>query len=648
MKPLQQLLTDQRVHLMDGAIGTLLYERGVFVNVCYDELNLSHPELIRGILAEYVEAGAELVETNTFGANPVKLSGFGLDDRTEEINRAAAALALDAVDGRAHVLGAIGPLGIRIEPWGPTSQEEARGYFLRQVRGLLAGGVHGFILETFSDLSELHEALRAVQEACDLPVFAQVTIEEGGSTVYGTEVETVARSLSEWGADVIGINCSVGPVEILDAVERMARVTDRPISAQPNAGLPRSVGDRKIYLASPSYMARYARRMAEAGARFVGGCCGTTPEHIREMRASLTGLLGEEGFGSGRPMGSPEAGPGAGLARFVRVIESPDGPPPPAPSPSPEAVRLRAVPLEERSALGRALAEGRFVTSFDLVPAKGWDRDALLERGARLTSLGADTLLVRDLGRSSVRMGGVPAGIHLAMAKSAEVIVQYSCRGRTMPMIMSDLLGAASGGVRNILLVSGALSPAGPYPDPGGGMDIDSIGATNLLRRLNEGRDPGGEPLDPPTRFVIGVMLNQGAADPAREARRFRWKVEAGADFALTQPIFDPSSFHRYLEGFGGVPPVPLIGGVRLLRSLAEAEYLAQEVPGVQVPAVVLQRMESAELRSGVSGARAEGLEILRETLATVLPVLRGIHLVVPEEDAPQVLDLLGEERGRG
>ncbi len=294
MTDLRALIQDGVVHVLDGAMGTLLYERGVFVNVCYDELNLTQPDLVGEIHQEYVEAGAEILKTNTFGANPVKLSGFALEEKTEEINSAAALLAQMVAGDGVMVVGAMGPLGLRIEPWGPTSAEEAEDYFRRQAQGLVDGDVDGFLLETFSHLNEMHQALRAVRSISNLPVLAQVTFEEGGNTSNGTDAETVARTLDEWGADVIGVNCSVGPSETLDVVERMASVTEVPLVAQPNAGLPRMVGDRKMYLASPSYMARYAVRMVEAGIRFVGGCCGMTPDHIRAIRVAVSVSAREE------------------------------------------------------------------------------------------------------------------------------------------------------------------------------------------------------------------------------------------------------------------------------------------------------------------------------------------------------------------
>ncbi len=605
MIELRSLIQDGLVHIVDGAMGTLLYERGVFVNVCYDELNLSHPELVEGIHREYVEAGAELLETNTFGANPVKLSGFGLDDRTREINRAAAKLARNAAAGRAAVVGAIGPLGIRIEPWGPTSEEEARGYFGRQVEGLLDGGVDGFVLETFSDLNELRQAFEAVRAVSELPVFAQVTIEEGGHTSHGTEVESVARTLDEWGVDVLGLNCSVGPAEILDAIDRMAAVTDRPLIAQPNAGLPHPVGDRKMYLASAAYMARYACRMVEAGARFVGGCCGTTPEHIRAIRLAVSEMDGKE----------------RGVVSFRR----PTGRAGDSGSPSPSLDTVAPEPLADRSRLGAKLAAGEFVTTLELLSPQGWDPQPLLDDARRAARSGVDAVTVVETGRGLRRMGALPAGILLAREADVEVIVHYPCRDRSMHQMISDLLGAAASGLRNVLVVSGDLTRTGPYPDPTAVFDIDAIGLTNVLRHLNHGEDPGGQVVDPPTRFVVGVALNHEAEDADRERRRFRWKIEAGADFAVTQPVFEPAALEGFLAAVGE-PRIPVLAGLWPLTSLRDAEFLDQEIPGVRVPATVLERMAAAESR-GAEAAREEGALIMREILEALVPIVAGVHV---------------------
>jgi methionine synthase / methylenetetrahydrofolate reductase(NADPH) len=624
--PLRDLLEDGRVHLLDGAMGTVLYDRGVFLNVCYDALNLTEPALVESIHREYVEAGARILETNTFGANPVKLSSFGLEGRTEEINQAAVDRARAGIRAAGLqgvcVVGAIGPLGIRIEPWGPTAEEEAESLFGRQVDGLLAGGVDGFILETFQDPGELRQALRAVKARSALPVLAQVTVDEGGRTAYGTDVEQVARDLEDWGADAVGVNCSVGPAEILEAVERMSEVTRLPLLAQPNAGLPRTVGDRKMYLASPEYMARYARRMVEAGVRFVGGCCGTTPAHIRKMAEALT----EVGFGV-RPSPRPREASG-----------------PVAPA------NLDPVPLGDRSAFGRKLAEGSFVTSLELVPPRGWDPTALLQEAQEARLAGVDLVILPDVPRGVSRMASLPAALLVARETGLEVLPTYACQDRNMPGMISDLLGAAASGLRNLLVVSGDLSPMGPYPDSTALFDIDSIGLVNVVSRLNRGSDPGGHPLEPPTRFVVGVLLNQGAVDQEREQNRFRWKVEAGAEFALTQPLFDPERLHRFLdEAVRRTPSVgqlPVLAGVWPLASVENAEFMANEVPGVSLPAGVVERMRRAEEGGGLEAAAQEGVRIAVEGIRSVLPRVAGIHVRAPRGRLDLALQVLTEARG--
>ena len=377
---MRRLVDDGRVHVFDGAMGTLLYARGIFVNVCYDELNLSRPELVRQIHEEYVAAGAEIVETNTFGANPVKLSSFGLEERTEDINRAAVRLARDGVRGKAMVAGAVGPLGIRIEPWGPTGLDEAEELFARQVAGLLDGGVDGFVLETFSDVSELACALRAVRAACDLSVVAQATVGQDGKTSYGSDARQVAKVLTEAGADVVGLNCSVGPAVMLDALEDMAEVTTLPLSAQPNAGLPRTVGDRKIYLASPEYMAQYARRMIDVGVKFVGGCCGTTPDHVKRLRDTVTSLQPRHAT--------------------VTVIELPDTPP------------VEPVALDRRSAWGRKLSRGETVASVEVLPPHGWDRSRIVGPARELKVAGVDAVNIVDSPSGAESHGGGVRGAH--------------------------------------------------------------------------------------------------------------------------------------------------------------------------------------------------------------------------------------------
>jgi len=605
------LLEDGRVHVFDGAMGTLLYSRGVFVNVCYDELNLSRPELVQGIHTEYVEAGAEILETNTFGANPIKLSSYGLAERTEEINEHAARLARNAAAGRARVTGAIGPLGIRIEPWGPTSLGEVVDAFRRQVLGLLEGGVDGFVLETFSDLSEIECALQAVRDECDLPVVAQMTIAQDGRTQYGTDATQIAKALTRAGADVVGLNCAVGPAVMLDAVEEMSDVTPLPLSAQPNAGLPRTVRDRKIYLASPEYMAQYARRMIDVGVRFVGGCCGTTPDHTRKMRDAVAALQPKHTY----------------VSVEAAHVEGP-------------ALRT-PVPLEARSAWGRKLARGEPVASVEIVPPHSWNALEVTEPARSLKVAGVDAVAIVESPRSRSRMSALSAALIIEREVGIETLVHYTCRDKNMLGMISDLLGAAAAGVRNLLVVSGDPPAMGPYPDATAVFDIDSIGLTNVVQGLNRGVDPGGNSIGAPTEFVQGVALNQGAVDAEREATRFGYKVEAGADFAVTQPVFSAEALESFLERAAPVD-IPIIAGIWPFVSLRNAEFLANEMPGVHVPAEVVERMRRTA-GDGPEAGLEEGVTIALEMIEAVRPIVRGFHLSAPLRRVDVALRVLRE-----
>lgn len=607
-RTLRDLLEDDAAHLFDGAMGTMLYERGVFVNVCYDALSVEEPELVQRIHTEYVNAGAELLETNTFGANPVKLSAHGLDHRTEEINRAAAALARAAAGDRAFVLGAVGPLGVRLEPWGPTAVEEAEAFFRRQMEALLEGGCDGLILETFSDLNELETAIRTARTLTDAPVFAQFTVGSDGTTALGTDAVSAALKVQDAGADVVGINCSVGPAALLDAMEDIAEALDVPLSAQPNAGLPRTVGDRKMYLASPDYMARYGRRFVEAGVRFVGGCCGTTPDHTARMAGMLQGLHPRH----------PSV--------EVRIPREP-------PSGDP------LFPLDSRSELGERLAQGRMVVTVEMTPPTGWDAGRLLEDARRVKEAGAHSVAVVDRARGRSRMAALPAAELVLRESDIEPILHYTCRDRNMMSMLSDLLGAAATGIRNLLLVSGDPPVQGPYGDATAVFDIDSIGLTNLVNGLNHGVDPGGASIGSPTPFVIGVAANPGAVDQEREIRRFHWKMEAGADYAVTQPVFDAVTISRFREATGA-PDAPLIAGLWPFVSLRSAEYLANEVPGVDVPEWVLERMRKAN-EEGAEAAREEGVKLALAVARELGDTVQGFHIATPHGDVEPALRVL-------
>jgi methionine synthase / methylenetetrahydrofolate reductase(NADPH) len=598
-----RLLDPEQVVLFDGAMGTMLYARGVFINQCYDELVLRSPDLVREIHAAYVNAGAEVIETNTFGANRTKLTQHGLAGQVHAINKRAAELAREAAGEGRLVAGAVGPLGVRLEPYGATSRAEARGLFHEQMEALREGGADCFLLETFADLEEIEQAILAARDvSASMPIIAQATVGPDLRTAYGASPEDIARALERWGVDVIGLNCSVGPQTILEAIERMAAVTTRKLSAQPNAGMPRDVGGRSMYMASPEYMATYARHLIQAGAKIVGGCCGTTPEHIKAMVEGV------------RPLN-----PRVRIA--VRNAGDPQATTPPVTAGRP------AVPLAERSRFGAKLAAGRFVTSVEIVPPRGVDTSRLELDAAALYRAGVDAINVPDGPRAQSRMGAIATSL-IIERHGIEAVTHYCCRDRNLLGMLSDLLGASALGLRNMLLITGDPPKMGPYPDATAVFDIDAIGLTNLVSKLNRGLDPGANPIGEPTRFVIGVGVNPAAIDPAHELNRFRWKVEAGAEYAISQPVFDPDQLERFLASIADVR-IPIIAGIWPLVSARNADFLANEVPGVTVPQAVLDRMRRANDRSK-EHALAEGISIAREMLERVRGSVQGVQVSAP------------------
>jgi homocysteine S-methyltransferase len=606
----REILDPERVVVFDGAMGTMLYSKGVFINQCYDELNVRAPELVREVHRAYRRAGAEVLETNSFGANRVKLAQHGLEGHVAEFNRRAAELAREAAGDDAWVAGAVGPLGVRIEPYGPTSREEARQYFREQMQALKDGGADLFILETFGDLEELEQGILAARDVDPaMPVVAQVTIGQDGRTPYGAAPEDVARALDRWGADIIGLNCSIGPQGILEAIERMAPVTRKKLSAQPNAGMPRDIGGRSMYMASPEYMASYARHLLHAGAKIIGGCCGTTPEHIRAMVEGIRPLVPRLKGSGRREAGSDTAG-----ALF--------------PPPASRSSSVEPVPLADRSRWGGKLARGEFVASVEIVPPRGVDASRMLDGVRALRDAGVDAVNVPDGPRAQSRMGALLTSVLIEQRVGIETVTHYCCRDRNLLGMLSDLLGAAAIGLRNLLLITGDPPKMGPYPDATAVFDIDSIGLTNLVSRLNRGLDPGGNAIGEPTRFVIGVGVNPAAIDPEHELRRFEWKVEAGAEYAVTQPVFDVAQLERFLDRIAHVR-IPVVAGIWPLVSARNAEFLANEVPGVVVPPAVIERMRRANARSK-EHAIEEGIAIAREMLERVRPSVQGVQVSAP------------------
>ncbi len=602
--------------LCDGAMGTLLYAKGIFINRCYDELNLSQPELIRGVHHDYLQAGAEIIETNTFGANSFRLARHSLVDRVRDINLAGAQLAREAAKGfDVWIAGSMGPLGVRIEPLGKTSFAEARAAFREQAAALVEGGVDLLMLETFGYLEELHQAVLACRDVNPkIPLVAQVTIDEDGNCLDGSDPETFAARLTEWNVDVLGINCSVGPVAMLEAIERVRAVTSLPLAAQPNAGMPRSVEGRNIYLCSPEYMANYTSNFVAAGVRLIGGCCGTTPDHIRAMKSIL------------------RVGEARGKTAISDVIRSGAAPAAPA-----------SIPMAERSRLGAKLAAGEFVTMVEIVPPKGIDIRKEIEGAKFVKSVGVDAVNIPDSPRASARMSNQALSLLMQRAVDIEAILHYTCRDRNVLGIQSDLLGAAATGIRNLICITGDPPKMGNYPDATAVFDVDSIGLVNIVHNLNRGLDLGGNPIGAGTGFVIGVGANPGLPDLDEEIKRFEYKVQAGAEYVVTQPVFDLAlleSFLRRIEHFR----IPVVAGIWPLVSARNAEFMKNELR-VSVPDEILHRMTKA---ATPEAARAEGVAIAREMLAAVRDRVQGAQISAPQgryASAADVLEALGSAR---
>ena len=608
--------------LCDGAMGTMLYSCGVFINRCYDELNVTQPETVRSVHQQYLQAGAEIIETNTFGANSFRLERFGLREKVAEFNLAGAEIARQCVDAirekqgtQAFVAGAMGPLGLRLEPLGKTSLEEARAAFAEQITALAEGGVDLLMLETMMSVDEAEQAVLAARDvAPQLKIVVLFTVDEESNCLDGTSPEVAAQRMTAIGADAVGCNCSTGPAAVLSAVERMRAATTLPIVAMPNAGMPRNVEGRNIYMTSPEYMGSFARKFVRAGATWVGGCCGTTPAHIRAMRSAL------------RAMEAQDAGESASsntVAATVSVVR--------------ESAAVEPAALSERSRIGRKIAEGNFVTMVEIVPPKGFDCEKELAGAALVARFGVDAINVPDSPRASARMSAQSLCVQIQQKVGIETILHYTCRDRNVLSIQSDLLGAASIGLKNILCLTGDPPKMGNYPDATAVFDVDAIGLVNIVRGLNQGLDIGRNPIGGSTGFTISVAANPGVHDIDHEVRRFAYKVEAGAEFCITQPVSDLKlleDFLRRIEGFR----IPVIAGIWPLTSVRNAEFMKNDLR-VSMPDEILARMAAAPDKDA---ALAEGVAIAREMLENVRGAVQGVQVSAPFGKYALTTEVLG------
>ncbi|GAC1414918.1 MAG: bifunctional homocysteine S-methyltransferase/methylenetetrahydrofolate reductase [Acidobacteriaceae bacterium] len=609
--------------LGDGAMGTMLYARGIFINRCYDELNLSQPETVAAVHTEYLQAGAEIIETNTFGANFFRLERFGLRDKVRDINLAGIRIARQCVAqiqekqaSDAFVAGAVGPLGVRLEPLGKVGLDEARAAFAEQIAALAEGGpgigADLLIVETMTSLAEASQAVLAAQQvAPSLRVLVMMTVDEEGNCLDGASAETAAARLTELGADAVGCNCSAGPATVLSVIERMRKSTHLPLAAMPNAGMPREVEGRNIYMASPEYMASFARKFLQAGATFLGGCCGTTPSHIRAMRSAIRAMEAQDATSTGTAQADPEA-----AVDFAVPLHRP----------KPIASKVEPPPLSERSHIGGMIARNDFVTLVEIVPPKGIDCSKEIEGAAMLHRLGVHAINVPDSPRASARMSAQSLCVQIQQQVGIETVLHYTCRDRNVLSIQSDLIGASSIGLKNILCLTGDPPKLGNYPDATAVFDVDAIGLTNLVRKLNHGLDLGDNPIGASTGFTVCVAANPGVPDIDHEVRRFAYKVEAGAEYAITQPVFDMrllEAFLKRIEQFR----IPVIAGIWPLTSLRNAEFMKTDLR-VSMPDEILARMSSAAITPETS--RAEGVRIAQEMLAEARPMVQGVQVSAP------------------
>jgi homocysteine S-methyltransferase len=606
---LSQLLSKQVV-IADGAMGTMLYQSGVYINACFDELNLSNPKLVTKIHKQYVDAGVDFIETNTFGANEVKLAKYGLTEQVEKINKAGVELAKKA--GNVLVAGAIGPLARDIALYNQISKQQAIAAYKKQAKALADAGADFLILETFSNTDELLLAIDAVHSVTDLEIVAQMTTTELNETPYGEKIDhAISRISAQKGVTAVGLNCSVGPSAMLNALELIHAATDKPISVQPNAGLPRQVEDRLLYMSTPEYMAEFAKRFYEKDARIIGGCCGTTPDHIKEMVRAVRAI--DKAATSKVRLGAV-------------TIEKP------------KTTEIRETPLAEKSKFGEKLSKGQKVTTIEITPPKGLDIDPILEKAKLCADMGIDAINIPDGPRASSRLSPMVTAVKIQQAANIESILHFCCRDRNLIGMQSDILGAYAIGLRNMLVITGDPPKMGDYPQATGVFDMDSITLTGVIRNLNRGIDLGGNQFSPPTSLAIGVGANPVATDIKREIDKYHQKVMAGAEFAITQPVFDADTLFRFLDSTKK-SKIPVIAGIWPFTSLKNAEFMANEVPGVVVPAKLLERMSTAKTQQQ---GKTIGVEIARELIEKISDRVAGFAVSAPFGNVKIALAVLG------
>lgn len=617
-KPFHELITAQTPLLFDGAMGTELYNHGIFINRCFEDANLSHQDLVKQLHRSYIEAGAQVITTNSWGANRFKLARHNLQDKVAVINYQAAFLAGQIAEQYpdVYVAGSVGPLGVRIEPWGPTSFQEAFDAYKEQITALVQGGVDLICFETFSDISELQQAIKAARDVePTLPIAAMILIDVGGKMPTGTPIEWAIQKVSEWGADIVGFNCSVGPQPMLSAVTKIKGITNKPILVQPNAGLPKEVDGRKIYMCTPEYMGEYAKNFLIEGVQFVGGCCGTSPEHIRLMA---------QAFRQQRAMNTPSH-------TAAKISQTPVA----------EVKEVSRVQPEDKSRWARKIAQGETVYTIELLPPATVKPTVMLEKARAIKDAGIDAINIPDGPRASARMSAILTAVMIEQQIGIETVLHYTCRDRNLLGMQSDLMGAHAIGLRNMLLVTGDPPKMGAYPNATGVFDVDAIGLTNMVHRLNGGLDIGGRPIGEPTALSIGVGVNPVHQNFDYEMKRFYYKVDAGAEWAITQPVFDLQAMYRFLEYIEKKNlRIPIVAGIWPLTSLRNAEFMKNEVPGVIIPDGIMKRMAEA---TSPDDAKKIGVEIAHHMVVELGKAIQGIQVSAPFGRVDLALQVIGK-----
>ncbi len=583
--------------LFDGGMGSELYNRGIGFNKNFEELNISSPALVKQVHTDYIRAGANAIETNTFGANRIKLGKDFLADKVYDINFQGAKIARESASEGIIIAGSIGPLGIQIEPLGPLALDEAKDLFKEQIKALVDGGVDVLVFETFIYPAELMQAVQAAREISALPIIAQFTIDEDCRSLTGASFDSTLNKLLATNADVIGVNCTVGPQTMLNWLERARAKTDKPIVLMPNAGKPKNIDGRNIYVATPDYFGNYAKHFINAGVNIIGGCCGTTPEHIKKMRQAISPFT-----------------PNIKITNLVTDIEQ-------------NSACKDKIPSENKSRLAKRIHDGKFVKLVELLAPYGVNAGNEIDKARELFNYGIDSINIPDGPRASSRMSALALALLIKTQVGIEPVLHYVCRDRNVIGMQSDLLGAYALGIRNILALTGDPTKLGSYPDATGVFDIDSIGLVNVINRLNNGLDIAGNPIDQATGFFIGVGANPTALNLEEEIRRLQFKIEAGAEYIITQPIFDEKAFEAFLNKVAHFK-LPILAGIWPLVSLRNVDFLNNEIPGCFVPNSIRSRFEAVE--GDKQKCKELGIAIARETLNKYKNDIQGVQISLP------------------